>query len=241
MKIDADFLKVASMGLVGVASLAFAPLETLLPPSAQSFPKAFLLIQPAVFVVFFAMLGSWAAPKLGLGLVNAGVAETSAGRSKMIGWVLAASIACALILILYARFYEGLASGVASIDVQRAANFEMPLITKLLYGGMSEEVICRWGLMTAIALIATKSRIAGTSALWLGNAGAALLFALGHLPLLFALMPDASPDVLGAVLLGNLAAGMIFGTLFIRFGLFAAMLGHAGAHLFSTLALMSIG
>jgi membrane protease YdiL (CAAX protease family) len=75
---------------------------------------------------------------------------------------------------------------------------------------------------------------AGNSIFWFAIAGSALIFALGHLPLLMAISPDAQPWLVAAVLLGNAIPGLLFGWLFWRKGIEAAMFAHMLTHLIST-------
>jgi hypothetical protein len=69
--------------------------------------------------------------------------------------------------------------------------FEIPLVSKLLYGGIVEELLLRWSLMSLLVWVAW--RLAGRPAPvpgWvygIGLVASALLFAVGHLPALVAL------------------------------------------------------
>jgi Type II CAAX prenyl endopeptidase Rce1-like len=226
-------IAIALLGLLGVASLGIAPLEALLPPSVNNVPRLALLIQPLVLVLIMSALGCWAAPKLGLGAPILGLSPKNPTRA-LLSPIIISIVAVASILIAYSWFSRNIALAVTDPNIQRIANFQVPLVTKLLYGGISEEVICRWGLMSAFGLLAIKLGAAREKALWIGNSAAALLFALGHLPLLFAIMPD--PPFLFPLLIvaGNMIPGLIFGALFARFGIEAAMIAHGGAHLLST-------
>ena len=58
----------------------------------------------------------------------------------------------------------------------------------------------------------------------------AALFAAGHLPFLFAIVARPQAALILAVLLTNFIPGLLFGWLFWRRGLEAAMLSHALAH-----------
>jgi len=230
-------LVLTALGLAGVASLLLMPLEALLPAGVEV-PRALLLVQPAVFVVAFSLLGWWAAPKLGLDapvlgrLVEGG--DWLGTLRHALPLALAGGVVSAGVLIVY-----GLAT--AGTFVDQAPAVELPMASRLLYGGVAEEIMLRWGLLSLIALAALKSRMTLPGALWTGNLVAALLFALGHLPALFALIPDPPTWLLGAVLLANASAGIVFGWLYIRRGLEAAMIGHALAHLLAVPLLTLIG
>ncbi|MGF0523660.1 CPBP family glutamic-type intramembrane protease [Agrobacterium pusense] len=63
----------------------------------------------------------------------------------------------------------------------------------------------------------------------------AALFAAGHLPFLFTIAAQPRPALVLAVLTGNFVPGLIFGWLFWRRGLEAAILSHGFAHCINTL------
>lgn len=117
----------------------------------------------------------------------------------------------------------------------RLANFQMPLTTKLLYGGIGEELLARWGLMSFFALIALKLGLLRSQSLWVGNGIAALLFGLGHLPFLYLLTPSPPTWLIATVIIGNIVPGLIFGWLFARKGIESAMIAHALGHLLFSL------
>nr|WP_272917381.1 CPBP family glutamic-type intramembrane protease [Alteraurantiacibacter buctensis] len=112
--------------------------------------------------------------------------------------------------------------------------FDVPLVSRVLYGGLTEEVLLRWGVMGGLAWLLLRFGrplgLMGERALWVANAWAALLFGLGHLPTLYGLLPDPSTWLVMLVVGANALIGMVFGWLFIRRGLEAAMIAHALAH-----------
>jgi membrane protease YdiL (CAAX protease family) len=71
---------------------------------------------------------------------------------------------------------------------------------------------------------------------WSAAVLSAILFAAAHLPLLFALLNEPPAWVIAAVMLGNTVPGLLFGWLFWRRGIEAAIMAHAAAHLLSTAA-----
>ncbi len=114
----------------------------------------------------------------------------------------------------------------------------MPWLVKLLYGGVTEELLVRWGVMTLLLWLGWRvvqgGRGAPRNALVVAAVVlSALLFALGHLPAAQALAGVLTPQVLAFVLLGNTAWGLIAGALYARYGLEAALLAHVLAHALS--------
>jgi membrane protease YdiL (CAAX protease family) len=232
--------RLALLGLVGVASMLLAPLEQLMPLQLTPIQVRLLaLIQPSVLVLAFAALGVWLAPKVGL---DAPLVRAWAERGPIFG---------ALRRQLPAAIIVGL--GVAAVLLAFWAivsrqpisspllDFQIPLAAKLLYGGIVEELMLRWGVMSF--LVWASWRLAGRPervpawCVWTGLTLAALLFAAGHVPLLLLLVPDPAAWLIALVLVGNSLPGMLFGWLFWRHGLEAAMIAHALAHLFATIAL----
>lgn len=232
-----------ALGVAAALSLLAAPMETLQPASMHFSPLAFRalsLVNPLVIVTAMVALGCWLAPKVGLDapLIRAAierrpilpVLRRQAGPAVVVG------ILTALVLLGY-----GWLTAPWFAAAKDLPDLAMPLVTKLLYGGVVEELMTRWGLMSLFVWVAW--RLGGRAqpvprwAYPAGAGAAALLFAAGHLPLLYAIMPAPPARMIVAVLIGNAIPGLLFGWLFWRRGLEAAMLAHALGHLLSTLAL----
>ncbi|WP_386066925.1 type II CAAX prenyl endopeptidase Rce1 family protein [Tahibacter sp. UC22_41] len=117
-----------------------------------------------------------------------------------------------------------------------APALDLPLAARLLYGGITEELLLRWGLMSALLwlfwrLLQRGSGRPSMTGVALAVAAAALLFGLGHLPAARALAGGLTLPVVAYVVGANAVFGMLAGGLFWRYGLEAAMLAHATAHL----------
>ncbi|MGQ0590887.1 MAG: CPBP family glutamic-type intramembrane protease [Sphingosinicella sp.] len=232
--------RLTALGLMGTLSMALVSFEQLGPaPIDPLLVRALAVIQPTIFVMLCAALGLWAAPKVEL---DAPVVRAWAERRPL--WP-----------TLRPQLAPGLMGGIAiaallvafwmAVRAQPFATpilaFEMPLVTKLLYGGIVEELLLRWGLMSLFVWAAW--RLGGAKdvvqpwTVWAGLIASSLLFAAGHLPVLHALLPDPPGWFVGLVLGANFISGLLFGWLFWRRGLEAAMLAHALAHLFAAVAL----
>lgn len=100
--------------------------------------------------------------------------------------------------------------------------------------GIREEVWMRLGLLTLFAWIGTKiahQPRPGALVLWIANAMAALLFGMIHLPQVASLAGPLTLQLTAYVLLLNGIGGLVFGWMYWRHGLFAAMLSHFSADL----------
>lgn len=228
-----------ALGLLGTASLLAAPLEVVQPPGLDIPPLAFralALINPVVLMSVAVIIGAFLAPKVGLDapVVRAAIERGSPGRAlrrQVVPAVVVAAVT-AVVLLAYGAMSE---PWFADADVP---DVTMPLVSKLLYGGIVEELMTRWGFMSLLAWAGW--RLAGRpdhppAAIFIGAALlAAILFAVAHLPMLFTIMPSPAPGMIVAVIAGNMVPGFLFGMLFWQRGLEAAMIAHAGGHLIYT-------
>jgi len=114
-------------------------------------------------------------------------------------------------------------------------------LTRILYGGITEELLLRWGLMTLLVWIGWRVFSQGQSApstfcFIVAIALSAFLFGLGHLPLVFVLGTQVTISVIAYVIVGNAAFGLIAGYLYWQKGLEAAMIAHMLVHVVMTTA-----
>jgi membrane protease YdiL (CAAX protease family) len=194
------------------------------------------LAQSALLVALAAWSGVALAPKVGL---RAPAFEASA-TARSIAVALRPQVRPGLVagalggVGLFA--IGGYASPAALAEVQQ--RFTLPILARVLYGGVTEEVLLRWGLMTALVWLAWRRRKGTPRAVyfWLAIVVSAVLFGAGHLPAAAMLIGELTADVVLFVVGVNAAFGVLFGYLFWRYGLEAAMIAHATAHVVSYLA-----
>jgi hypothetical protein len=111
------------------------------------------------------------------------------------------------------------------------APLRFPWGVRALYGGVTEELMWRWGVMSLTAWLLLRwwpRRWALIAAIALS----ALFFGLDHLPLLFQSVPDVSAAMSLRVVLLNSAIGLAFGAAYAYHSLEAAMIMHATMHIF---------
>ena len=163
---------------------------------------------------------------------------------RSIGW----SVTVALLII--PGIIGGLAGGVSLVLIAavlkpflspevlaRLGEFGkvLPLPTRLLYGGIIEELLLRWGLMTLLVWAAwrlfERGRGQPKPTFFVGAIlVSSLLFAIGHLPLAFMLFPEPTFALILFAIVGNSAFGLIGGYLYWKKGLESAMIAHALTH-----------
>ena len=107
-----------------------------------------------------------------------------------------------------------------------------------LYGGVTEEVLMRLGLLTTltwlICRLAPGSRLV---AFWVANGIVALLFGLGHLPAVSAMGGVLTEALVVRTVALNALPSLLFGELYRRGGLEAAVLAHFSTDLILQLLL----
>lgn len=141
---------------------------------------------------------------------------------------IAGSVLGVAILLVYSGM---LPAELRELQQQKA----LPLAVRVLYGGFTEEILLRWGLMTGLAWLIW--RICGGQPgvlpawiAWVAIAISALVFGLAHLPAAHALLGEAGAQLVGLVLASNAAFGVLAGYLFWRWGLETAIFVHVFAH-----------
>ena len=122
-----------------------------------------------------------------------------------------------------------------AVLVEIQERFNPPLLARLLYGGITEELLLRWGFMTTLVwlawrLLQRRRGVPRAVYIWLAIVASALLFGAGHLPAAAVLVGRLSVDIVVFVVGVNTAFGVLFGYLFWRHGLETAMIAHGTAH-----------
>lgn len=140
-------------------------------------------------------------------------------------------IAAGIVVVLVDLFaFQPLLRGIELPKLAEPGWWKGALAT--LYGGITEELLCRLFLMSALVLL--LARLSGTRdrprpwAFWTAIVLAALLFGLGHLPAAASLLP-LTPVVVTRILLLNALPGLAMGWLYWKRGLESAMLAHWAA------------
>jgi len=109
---------------------------------------------------------------------------------------------------------------------------ELGMASRLLYGGIFEEVLTRWGLMTLVVWLGMRLTGEATAVLiWSAIIITGIIFGLLHLPSYLMGGSRATPFFISYMIIMNLWASLVFGWLFWQHGLLAAILAHMLFHL----------
>lgn len=243
------FLVLWVLGMAGVLSFLLVDLEALIAmvpvPEDQKadMPPWYVIklasvVQPAILMTVAVMIGMWLAPKVGL---RAPAAEAFAERRP---------ISPELRPQLVPGIIAGILSGIAIVAcwvifkpflepefVARSEGFNklIPAAVRFLYGGLTEEVLLRWGMMTFLAFLFWRifgrgSERPGGSAFVAAIMVSALLFGAGHLPIASLLAGGLAVPLALFVIIANSIFGIVAGFLYWRRGLETAMIAHIFAH-----------
>ena len=245
------FLILFALGMAGVLSFLLVDLPTLIalvpeqmkaeaPPISPSALKILSLIQPTILLAIAVLIGVRLANQVGL---SAPFVEALASGQGTAGKALKPQIIPGVV--------GGLAGGGSIIlvyllcrpfllpeTVARIMQFTdlMPLPTRLLYGGITEELLLRWGFMTLLVWLAwrlfQRKRRDPSRATFIGAiAISSVMFGIGHLPIAFVLFPQPESILVVYVILANSLFGLIAGYLYWKKGLESAIVAHMCAHL----------
>jgi membrane protease YdiL (CAAX protease family) len=236
--------------MLGILSLLFLDLSAIIaavPLPADSEPvevpplpllKVISLVQPAILMTIAAAVGCALANRVGL---HSPAAEALASGESVfaklkpqIGPGIVAGVVSGIAIItawLIAKPY------LSSEFIARAEEFNriLPHATRLLYGGLTEEVLLRWGFMTLVVFAVCKAFQRGDGpprgAFVIGAIViSALLFGAGHLPIASLLGGGLTFPLVMYVLTANSVFGIVAGFLYWKRGLESAMIAHIFAH-----------
>ena len=112
------------------------------------------------------------------------------------------------------------------------------LLMAVLYGGLTEEIMMRWGLMTLLVwlgwrLTGRAPQGPSPAVVWGAIIVSAILFGAGHLPMTSMLNGHLTGAMVGSVIVVGAAFGIVAGYLYRRWGLEAAMICHGLSHFFA--------
>lgn len=229
-------LLVAVIAAPGPVATSWLALPLLVDPNGLEVPLRTLQIATAVqglvLAVVTSVVGTLLAAKVGLrapvlnSLVSHGDA-LAAFRSQWLPGVIGGVIGTAVIIAFYSFSPDALAT------IQARGN--IPLAARLLYGGVTEEVMVRWGLMSFLVWAAWRVAQRGGGEVsggivWFAIVISSLLFGLSHVPSVAAALGSVPAFVVVYITLGNAAFGMVAGFLFWRYGLESAISAHLLAH-----------
>jgi hypothetical protein len=251
------FFALVGLGLVGLLGLPLILIPQIaqfiaggvLPPDSSVLAlTALSLVGPALMLLVAVAVGVLLAPRVDLRAhlaARMGAGEQPArslrGEAPLaFGLGLGTALVIAAADLMVTPFIPEL----ETLQAQQA-----PLLARLaagmLYGGIVEELLLRWGIMTLIVWLGWRLVQGGRGTPRAGLVFAAavisaLLFGVLHLPGLAGQIP-LTPLLIARTVGLNALGGIVYGWLYWRRSLEAAMLAHAATHIGFALVELTLG
>ena len=237
-----EFWVLTGAGIFGFVMLLPYLLRLLPAPTKYPLWVALLveLVQIAILLAGAVAIGVGLGKRCGLGapIVEAWLAGQRVGK-RVVGllWpaVPAGVIAALIVLAADKYFFSPHVPQLAQLAQTGAEPARWQGFLASFYGGITEELLLRFGMLTLFAwalgkLSHTAEGRTTPAVFWTTNLLAAVLFGLAHLPATAALVPLTKIIVLRAVVLNGIA-GIVCGYLYWKRGLESAMVAHFSADL----------
>jgi len=245
MSVD-DFLLFVGFGIVGIGTLA---LTLLIEPATFSVPDAIqerslpvrlavYTIQPTIVLVLAVAGGLLVASSVPFQSHLVADEGTLGALTSELRPALLVGISVGTVILVIELALSGIPEPVGVLETDQSLTvllFSLP--ARILYGGVTEELIARLGVMSVVAyglwwVVRTQGVEFTPTLIWIAVVVAGVAFALLHLPTAGATVSGGiTIPVIAWVLLANTAAGIAYGWLFWQYSLEAAMIAHASTHI----------
>jgi membrane protease YdiL (CAAX protease family) len=244
LKFGKTFLALSGLGIPGILSLLPVVVRQLenLPPEMAEMPPALVLalslLNPLLLLLISVAVGSLLAGRVGLRSLVA--EKVSHGRPvwpelrSYLPMAFGLGFLFAFVVTGLDRVINPFEGTELVVEPTTIAGLFSQLLLGLLYGGIVEELLLRWGVMSLLLWIIWRVLQRGQDPVhpvlvWSAVILAAVLFGLGHLPAL-AGMVELTPLIIFRTILLNALGGTLFGWLYWRHNLETAMVAHAAAY-----------
>ncbi len=235
----APWAALTALGFVGILSLVpvlARAVPQMRAAGAPDWPDAALvalsLVQPTLLLAVLVAAGVALHERVGLRSLIAERARGLLGDFGAPGGGVAVIFGATVLsaLVVAADLALRRAAPAAFQALPRLGDGDLPArAMALLYGGVTEELLMRFGVMTILASAGTRLVGRRDGVFWAAIVLAALLFGVGHLPALLA-HGTAGPVLVIRTILLNAVLGTFYGFVYWRRTLEHAMLAHASTH-----------
>lgn len=244
------------LGLVGLASLPLSFAHLLAGygemPELQHISPLQLamlsLVQPLILLAIFTAIGAALAHTLGFfshvaAYYTGSHCGPSAFRSQIVLSVAMGAVIALSTLLLDKTIFEPQLTEFFEVAGSRQPRSLSVTVSGILYGGITEELISRWGAMSLFVWLGWKifqrrQAQASSTIVIAALVLSAILFGVLHLPAAAAFTP-LNEWLIARTILLNALAGIVYGWLFWRRSLESAMLAHAATHVFLSIGVFA--
>lgn len=230
------FLLIFIAGMLGVISLLFADIPIpdevkaqLLTVVSEDLMMLFLLINPTILLLVSTLIGVNMQVKTEL---KTPVFDSLLSRDyskvswSILSYGVVGGILAGALIVLFTKFITPF---IPEIIQRLQENLDLPVITRFLYGGITEEILLRYGLMTLMVWLFARF-IKSAAAYWMAIILSSVIFGIGHLPAVYAAVDAVDFTLQAYIIIGNSIGGVFFGWLYWKKGLESAMIAHIFTH-----------
>ena len=232
------------LGLLGVISV-LPVVPQLIALQKQTLPfsifqlQAITFFQSGVLILVAVIVGTAFSLKINL---SAPILEAILDRQPILAKLkpqVIPALVCGILggtfIVLFAFKFQNF---LPSEFILAAKKMSMPWYARIFYGGIAEELLIRWGLMSFLVWlfyrcfqnqngVSEVKPIIYVSAIFVS----AVVFGLGHLPAAHLFSSVITAPLIVYILVGNAVFGFIAGGLYWKFGLECAIVSHMLAHI----------
>lgn len=233
------WLVLTLLGIIGIASLLVSdlPLDNLPQEVRDMFPpetlRLLILANPVLILVAATILGTLLYDKVNLGvpilekLLRKPNPNKFSISETVINGILLGLLAGSVILLITRLFHPYLPTELTDND-----EIDLHIISRILYGGITEELLMRFGLMTLLVWIIYKITKKLTAPVyWIAIILSSFVFAMGHLPIVFQVVSEPTFLTYAYIISANSIGGVVFGYAYYKKGLETAFIAHAFTHI----------
>ena len=195
--------------------------------------KWLILFNPTLFLTIAVVIGTILYDKVGLkvptisNILN--IEKSAITFFEQLKFGILLGICTGILTVLVGLIFK---DSIPQAFIDEGSKMKITILARFGYGGFTEELLMRYGFMTLIVWIIFKlNKQLLNATYWVAIVLAALLFAVGHFPIVYSIVENPSIGLLSYVLLGNSIAGIFFGWLYWKKGLEAAFIAHIFAHI----------
>ncbi len=226
------------LGLLGIMSLLTVDIP--LPAEAAAILqdrftpiqiKLLTLVNPTLFLIVAVVVGTLLYHKVNLKVPI--IEKIVGGRehlaiSNIIKYGIIGGVSAGVLLSLSAYLFNPM---LPDAFKELSESIKLSFGARFLYGGFTEEILMRFGFMTFVVWICSLIfRNTKSIVMWSGIVLAALIFALGHLPVVYNAVENPSVGLITYIIVLNSIGGIVFGWLYWKKGLESAFIAHIFAH-----------
>ncbi|WP_409341055.1 type II CAAX prenyl endopeptidase Rce1 family protein [Paenibacillus sp. MBLB4367] len=194
-----------------------------------------MIMQNVLLIVIPAIIGTYFGPLVGIRepfLESLFYGETADVQSlwRQTGYGLLWGVVCTGVWLLAYYGYIRKRMDKESVMLTERLRLRLGLLARITSGGINEEVMFRFGLLTLLLWLASLIAPLNEAVVWISLVVTGVVFGLAHIPGLVAEGCKKTPLLVVTSLFGNLWVAIFCGYALLQFGLISAIVIHIVFH-----------